>query len=255
MTLKTDRVGNQLAPPADVKLRGMIVGEVRVGHLRRPQGHHRPRAAAADGRPHPGQRVRAAAAQDAVRREVRRPGPAGRGPRSSGSSEGDVITQDRIVDRHRARAGARRPAAAAAHHPAGQAQRHPQRARHRARGPGRAARREPRAGRRLLHPSSTRSCPRSRRTSPGSPTSRRSTPTPPPTWCGCCATSRSRPAPSGPSPTPTPGSSPAPPASRRRPAGCSRRTRTGSSSWPRSAGPSSTCSRSTRPSTPACSRA
>ncbi len=29
VTLKTDRVGNQLAPPADVKLRGMIVGEVR----------------------------------------------------------------------------------------------------------------------------------------------------------------------------------------------------------------------------------
>jgi virulence factor Mce-like protein len=29
VTLETDRVGNQLAPPADVKLRGMIVGEVR----------------------------------------------------------------------------------------------------------------------------------------------------------------------------------------------------------------------------------
>jgi phospholipid/cholesterol/gamma-HCH transport system substrate-binding protein len=32
VTLQTDRVGNQLAPPADVKLRGMIVGEVR--HVR-----------------------------------------------------------------------------------------------------------------------------------------------------------------------------------------------------------------------------
>jgi virulence factor Mce-like protein len=30
VTLQTDRVGNQLAPPADVKLRGMIVGEVRT---------------------------------------------------------------------------------------------------------------------------------------------------------------------------------------------------------------------------------
>ena len=30
VTLETDRVGNQLAPPADVKLRGMIVGEVRA---------------------------------------------------------------------------------------------------------------------------------------------------------------------------------------------------------------------------------
>jgi phospholipid/cholesterol/gamma-HCH transport system substrate-binding protein len=29
VTLQTDRVGNQLAPPADVKLRGLIVGEVR----------------------------------------------------------------------------------------------------------------------------------------------------------------------------------------------------------------------------------
>lgn len=29
VTLQTNRVGNQLAPPADVKLRGMIVGEVR----------------------------------------------------------------------------------------------------------------------------------------------------------------------------------------------------------------------------------
>ncbi len=29
VTLQADRVGNQLAPPADVKLRGMIVGEVR----------------------------------------------------------------------------------------------------------------------------------------------------------------------------------------------------------------------------------
>ena len=29
VTLKTDRIGNQLAAPADVKLRGLIVGEVR----------------------------------------------------------------------------------------------------------------------------------------------------------------------------------------------------------------------------------
>ena len=29
VTLETDRVGNQLSPPADVKLRGMIVGQVR----------------------------------------------------------------------------------------------------------------------------------------------------------------------------------------------------------------------------------
>ena len=35
VTLQTDRVGNQLAPPADVKLRGMIVGEVRAVSVRR----------------------------------------------------------------------------------------------------------------------------------------------------------------------------------------------------------------------------
>jgi len=29
VTLQTDRIGNQLSPPADVKLRGLIVGEVR----------------------------------------------------------------------------------------------------------------------------------------------------------------------------------------------------------------------------------
>ena len=29
VTLQTDKVGNQLAPPSDVKLRGLIVGEVR----------------------------------------------------------------------------------------------------------------------------------------------------------------------------------------------------------------------------------
>jgi phospholipid/cholesterol/gamma-HCH transport system substrate-binding protein len=29
VTLKTDRIGNQLSPPADVKLRGILVGEVR----------------------------------------------------------------------------------------------------------------------------------------------------------------------------------------------------------------------------------
>lgn len=32
VTLQTDRIGNQLAPPADVKLRGVIVGEVRAVH-------------------------------------------------------------------------------------------------------------------------------------------------------------------------------------------------------------------------------
>ena len=77
VTLQTDRVGNQLAPPADVKLRGMIVGEVRSVS----SDGRRPTVDIAlqpeQGRPDPGQRVGPAAAQDAVRREVRRPGAAG----------------------------------------------------------------------------------------------------------------------------------------------------------------------------------
>ena len=32
VTLKADRIGNQLSPPADVKLRGLVVGEVRAVH-------------------------------------------------------------------------------------------------------------------------------------------------------------------------------------------------------------------------------
>ena len=60
---------------------------------------------------------------------------------------------------------------------------------------------------------------------------------------------------SGPRPTPTPASSPAPPASRRRPASSWRTTRAGSSSWRRSAGRCSASSPGTRPSTRACSRA
>src|SRR4051794_26613221 len=32
VTLRTDSIGNQLDPPADVKLRGLIVGEVRAVH-------------------------------------------------------------------------------------------------------------------------------------------------------------------------------------------------------------------------------
>ena len=94
VTLETDRVGNQLAPPADVKLRGMIVGEVRSvssdGRRATVDLALQPRHGRAD----PGQRHRPAAAQDAVRREVRRPA-SRRGRRRHRLSEGDVITQDR----------------------------------------------------------------------------------------------------------------------------------------------------------------
>ena len=92
----TDSIGNQLQSRSDVKIRGLIVGEVRsistVGHGARIELALQP----ARGPQHPGQRLGPAAAQDAVRRAVRRAGarradrPApGRSPR------GDVIPQDR----------------------------------------------------------------------------------------------------------------------------------------------------------------
>ena len=188
VTLETDRIGNQLQELADVKIRGIIVGEVRSVSSD-GDGATLDLALDPEQRRHdPGRRRGAAAAQDPVRREVRRPRRPGERRPAAPSREGDVITQDRSDDRDRARAGARRPAAAAAGRAAGRSSRDAQRARVRAGGPRRAARREPRAGRRATSRSSTRRCRRSRPTSPGWPTSRASTPTPPPTCCACCAT-------------------------------------------------------------------
>ena len=155
-------------PPADVKLRGLIVGEVRSVSSDGATAHRRPGAAprarsaqiprnvSARLLPktlfgekfvdlvHPGAAVRAAAR-----------------PRATSSR------RTAVEHGHRAREGPRRPPAAAAHRPAGQAQRDAQRARDRARGPRRPARREPRAGRPLLHRAQPAACRPSRRTSRG----------------------------------------------------------------------------------------
>ena len=72
VTLQTDTVGNQLQQASDVKVRGVIVGEMRVGRGRRASGATIEMAINPDvPRPDPGQRHREAAAEDAVRRALR----------------------------------------------------------------------------------------------------------------------------------------------------------------------------------------
>ena len=67
VNLMTDRIGSQLQTASDVKIRGLIVGEVRsietTGNGATPEAGPE----AGDGGPDPGQRVGAAAAQDVVR--------------------------------------------------------------------------------------------------------------------------------------------------------------------------------------------
>ena len=77
MTLETDTAGNQLQEASDVKVRGVIVGDVREVEAERRGRHDRAGDQARVPRPDPGRRVGAAAAQDAVRRAVRRPRAAG----------------------------------------------------------------------------------------------------------------------------------------------------------------------------------
>ena len=135
----------------------------------RRRGAALPRAQARDGRPDPGRRLGAAAAQDALRRALRGPGPPGGGPRRA-----DPRRRDHPPGPHhrgdRAREGLRRPAAAAAHGAAGEAGGHAQRPGQHPRRQGHPARPEPRARRPATSRSSTRTCPPSRRTSPAWPT-------------------------------------------------------------------------------------
>lgn len=67
VTLKVDRIGNQLATGGDVKVRGLIVGSIKQGQHRRRQRHGVTVDRPLDGEPHPRGRHRAVAAQDAVR--------------------------------------------------------------------------------------------------------------------------------------------------------------------------------------------
>ena len=166
VTLQADRIGNQLSPPADVKLRGLVVGTVRevsstgdgatielaldpdkVGLI--PQGRAGP-----------------AAAQDAVRREVRRPRRP-RPPVGAALCRGRRHPAGPLRDRDRDRGRPRRPAAAAADAEARAAVHHPQRRLRRPARPRRAHRRQPRGARRLPGRRSTPRSPASRTTSAG----------------------------------------------------------------------------------------
>ena len=131
VTLQTDRVGNQLQEAADVKLRGLIVGEVRQVERRRPTGatHRAGASARTSSAQIPANVTRPAAAQDAVRRAVRRPASPPARPRarliraatsSRRTAAGVAIELEKVLDDL---------LPAAAHGPAGQARRHPQRAR------------------------------------------------------------------------------------------------------------------------------
>jgi len=65
--LKADRIGNQLSPPADVKLRGVVVGRGPGGALTGQRLDDRPGAEAGHGQAHPLQHPGPPAAQNPVR--------------------------------------------------------------------------------------------------------------------------------------------------------------------------------------------
>ena len=85
VTLQADSAGNQLSKGADVKVRGILVGEVR--EIRSTTGGAELKLALQPvGHPaHPAERRGAADPEDAVRREVRRPASSPRSPASGGS--------------------------------------------------------------------------------------------------------------------------------------------------------------------------
>ena len=129
VTLETDTAGNQLQD-------GLRRQGARRHRRRGPRGRRRRRRRHASSwridpehlDADPGRRHRPAAAQDAVRRALRRP-ECRTSPRASGSPTATSSAQDRTRERHRAAAGHRRPAAAAAGGRAGGPLLHPRRGR------------------------------------------------------------------------------------------------------------------------------
>ena len=183
VTLETDRLGSQLQESSDVKLRGLLVGEVRQrrGH---PDGSaSRAGAPARRGRQDPVERQRPAAAQDPLRRALRRPRhrrATRRGPIRAGDTH-PAGPQPRV---HRARDGPRQPLPAAAHRAAGQARDHAQRPVDDARRPRRPDRSQPRARRPLPQGAQPQHADDPDRTSRCSPTPQTSTPASRPTSSG-----------------------------------------------------------------------
>ena len=175
VTLETDRIGQPAAGGSDVKLRGLIVGEVR--HIEATATGARlelalqPDEVAQD----PGERHRPAAAQDALRRayvDLVTPAQPGAGR----SEAGDVIPQDR------SRVAIELETVFDNLYPllrtvaAGEARDHPQRAGDDAGRPGRPDRATTSCSSTATSRRSTPACRRSGKTSAGSPTSPTSTP-------------------------------------------------------------------------------
>ena len=188
--LQTSHIGLQLNRHADVKLRGIIVGEVRSVVDRRRDRDRRTGAEAGPGQGdlQPGQR--ADPAEDAVRREVRRARPAaGRGGPVDPGRRRDLPGQD--GRRHRDREGAERRAAAAAGGRPGRPERHPEHAGHGAGGTRQRDRRHPHPARRLPEEAEPQRAEPDRGADQADPGLRSSTATRRPTWSGPCATSPS----------------------------------------------------------------
>ena len=159
-------------PRSDVKIRGLIVGEVRaVEHDGRRRRGSSWRCSPDQVGAIPANVTRPAAAQDPVRRAVRRPGPARRRPSRRRCAAGDVIGRtarrvaielEQVLDDLLPLLRTVQPA---------QLVDHAQRDGHRPGGPRRAARREPRALDDLPHGAQPAPADPRRRTSAGSPTS------------------------------------------------------------------------------------
>ena len=140
MTLETDTAGNQLQEASDVKVRGVIVGDVREVERQRRRRHHRAGHRPRLPRPDPGRRHRPAAAQDPLRRAVRRPARCPTARVSEPLADGDVIGQDRSENAIELQKVIDDTAAAAAGGPAAGPLLHPRRGRRRAARPRRRAR-------------------------------------------------------------------------------------------------------------------
>ena len=95
VTIQADRAGLQLARFGDVRINGVLVGQVRAVEPGRRAGRHQGRDRAGRGQGHPRERRRADHADHAVRAEVHLVRPAD-GPAPARCQDGDVIPADRV---------------------------------------------------------------------------------------------------------------------------------------------------------------
>ena len=149
VTLQADRIGNQLAAAGRRQAARAARRRGALGFLARQRRDDRARARPVEGPPDPRQRRGAPGAQDAVRREVRRPGHPGRAEQRPPARRRRHPAGP-LHDGARDREGPRPPAAAAAEPQAGAAEPRAQLPVLRAARPRRPARRQLRPGRRLL---------------------------------------------------------------------------------------------------------